>query len=147
MLMYCNKCGNKLEEDWKCCPKCGLLLNGNSTAKVNEKENKNVIIYMTLFILSIISIIIYFVILKKISILLCVTSLIIVVTGNMRCPHSKVMSICLGIYVACVIVGISALILVATCQSTTGYLGESICGEGFCNYMSWGEFWSNIITI
>ena len=41
-MKYCYKCGNEVLDEAVVCPKCGVSLEAQSTAKKNEQNSKNV---------------------------------------------------------------------------------------------------------
>ena len=117
--MYCKKCGKKIKETWKYCPNCKLSLQKNNIEtnydniiKQKKKEKEDSIIYISIFLVSILG----FLIFKPLSGYFFVASLISIVTGYMKCPNNKVIKILFVIYCLFMILAILiTLYFIFTC--------------------------------
>ena len=116
--MYCKRCGNKVEENWKYCPKCKLPLikkniefSKENMIKKQKQDKRDSIICIVIFLLGIFGI--FF--LNNYSIICFSISLISIVTGFIKYPNNIVIKILFWIFLICVILfGIIIIILFFT---------------------------------
>ncbi len=116
--MYCKRCGNKVEEIWKYCPKCKLPLikkniefSKENMIKKQKQDKRDSIICIVIFLLGIFGI--FF--LNNYSIICFSISLISIVTGFIKYPNNIFIKILFLIFLICVILfGIIIIILFFT---------------------------------
>lgn len=90
LAVYC-ECGQKLNQNWKFCPKCKSsfsVITKNDYNEKQEKDNKNsgISIYICLFAIGIAC----GIFLNPIGYLV---SLITIITGKIKCPHSAIINV------------------------------------------------------
>ena len=119
--MYCKKCGEKLNDNWKYCPKCKNILNGE-TIEMNEekiieskrKESKESIIYIVIFFIGLLGLFTS----ESAKGIFFLMSLISIVTGFIKCPNNKFIKVLFWLFLICIILYIIFIIvLVFTCAN------------------------------
>ena len=119
--MYCKKCGEKINDNWKYCPKCKNILNSETT-EMNEqkiiefkkKETKEAIVYSVLFFIGLLGLFTF----KSVKGIFFLISLISIVTGFIKCPNNKFIKILFWLFLICVVTYIIFIIvLVFTCAN------------------------------
>ena len=112
--MYCKKCGEKLNKNWKYCPKCKNILN-SKTIEMNEekiieskrKEENNSIICIIIFFIGLVGLFT-----TKLKGIFFLTSLISIVTGFIKCPNSRFIKILFWVFFISIIILLVYLILI-----------------------------------
>lgn len=123
--MYCKKCGEKLDENWKYCPKCKNAL-GSETIEMNEnviieskkRESKESIIYIVIFFIGLLGLFTF----ESASGIFFLISLISIVTGFIKCPNNKLIKILFWLFFICIVLYIIFIIvmMLACAQVTVG---------------------------
>lgn len=117
--MYCKKCGEKLNENWKYCPNCKNILN-NETVEMSEekiieakkKETKEAIIYILIFFVGLIGLFTS----ESVRGIFFLISLISIVNGYVKCANNKFIKLLFWLFLICInIYIIFIIILVFTC--------------------------------
>lgn len=90
--MYCKICGEKLNENWKYCPKCKNVLSTETVEMSEEKiieakkkESKEAKIYIVAFFVGLLGLFTF----KSVKEICFLISLISIVTGFIKCPNNK----------------------------------------------------------
>lgn len=89
--VYC-QCGQKLESNWKFCPKCKSpitveIKSADNDERIENVKGDNASIYVSIFIISIACS--YFL---RFSLGLLI-AIVTIITGKIRCPNSKIIKI------------------------------------------------------
>lgn len=129
--MYCRACGNQMEEGQNRCPKCG-------TSKVDIKQqllkktkeenaNANIIIMIFVFCFLLGTFI------ADLRILCIVAALITIVTGKMKYPDDKRITVLFIASIAIIILmTLYFLILLVTCYAALSSCGSCLTGMQHC---------------
>ena len=129
--MYCKKCGEKLNKNWKYCPKCKNILN-SKTIEMNEekiieskrKEENNSIICIIIFFIGLLGLFT-----TKLKGIFFLMSLISIVTGFIKCPNSKFIKTLFWVFLIFIIILIILLILIIiTCENAINACIHSYAG-------------------
>lgn len=113
VLNYCFNCGEKLDKDYKCCPKCGTqLLNNEITSKSDSKNNGTIyiIICLSSYILNLLLSLLELSN-SNLEALLGIVSLFSIITGKIKHPENKTINIIFWIWLIWTILEIILLIL------------------------------------
>lgn len=119
--MYCKNCREKLNENWKYCPKCKKSLN-NETIEINEekiieskkKEFNEAIIYIIVFFIGVIGMFGF----ESVNGICFIMSLISIVTAFIKCPNNIFVKILFWLFLICVVLYIIFIIvLIFTCTN------------------------------
>lgn len=117
--MYCKKCGEKLNADWKYCPKCKNILNSEDIEmneekiiELKRKELKTSMICIVIFFIGLLGLSIF----KSSAGIFFLMSLISIVTGFIKCPNNKFIKVLFWLFLFSVILYILFMIVAAfTC--------------------------------
>lgn len=130
--MYCKKCGEKINDNWKYCPKCKNILN-SETIEMNEqniieskrKETKEAIVYIVLFFIGLLGLFTS----ESAKGIFFLISLISIVTGFIKCSNNKFIKILFWLFLICIAIYIIFIIvLVFTCANAVANCNYSCPG-------------------
>ncbi len=114
--MYCRKCGNKINNEWKFCSNCGEELrhyiNDNVDKKL-EQEKHDEKIYMTIFGLGLLIFMLNFLDGCNTGIVGLLMMLCSIVPGFICCPHSKVLKVLFWTLLVLILIVMVILFIVA----------------------------------
>ena len=130
--MYCKKCGEKVKEEWKYCPKCKSILNCQTVEKNEEKiieakkqESKEAIIYIVIFFVGVLGLFVC----ESVKGIFFLISLISIVTGFIKCSNNKFIKLLFWLFLIFIIIYIIFIIvLVFTCSNAVANCNYS-CPE------------------
>lgn len=120
--MYCKKCGEEINENWKYCPKCkAYLQNGNIEINKevilaqNKKEKKNSLICLCIFFIGIIGLFTV----DTYKGFFFLMSLISIVTGFIKYQNNKLIKVLFWLFLVGVALYILMIIIIIfTCINT-----------------------------
>lgn len=119
--LYCKKCGESVQENWKYCPKCkSNLQNGNIEMnkeviiQKSKKEKKNSLICLCIFFMGIIGLFT----IDNYKGLFFIASLISIVTGFIKYQNNKFIKVLFWLFLIGVILYfILIIIIIFTCAN------------------------------
>lgn len=119
--MYCKKCGERIDENWKYCPNCktslqegNIEVNEDKAIKKKSNEKTEVIIYTCLFLVGIAGLFIS----NNYENIFFLISLISIVTGFIRCRNSRLIKVLFWLFLlAIVLYFIAFIVLMYACSS------------------------------
>ncbi len=113
--MYCKKCGEEINENWNCCPKCkAYLQNGNIETnreviiQQNKKENRESLICLFIFFVGIMGLFT----IDSYKGVFFLTSLISIVTGFIKYQNNKLIKVLFWLFLIGVAIYILLIIII-----------------------------------
>lgn len=129
--MYCKKCGEDVQENWKYCPKCKSdLQNGNMEINKEviieqlKKEKKNSLICLCIFFMGIVGLFT----IDNYKGLFFLASLISIVTGFIKYQNNKLIKVLFWLFLIGVILYIILIIIIIfTCANAISAISKWDC--------------------